>query len=27
MVTHDTAFAERADRIVSIRDGRIVPTT
>jgi lipoprotein-releasing system ATP-binding protein len=27
MVTHDTTFAERADRIVSIRDGRIVPTT
>lgn len=27
MVTHDTAFAERADRIISIRDGRIVQTT
>lgn len=27
MVTHDTAFAERADRIISIRDGRIVSTT
>lgn len=26
MVTHDTTFAERADRIISIRDGRIVPT-
>ena len=26
MVTHDTAFAERADRIISIRDGRIVQT-
>jgi lipoprotein-releasing system ATP-binding protein len=24
MVTHDTAFANRADRIISIRDGRIV---
>jgi len=24
MVTHDTAFARRADRIISIRDGRIV---
>lgn len=24
MVTHDTAFARRADRIVSIRDGRII---
>ena len=24
MVTHDTAFAQRADRIISIRDGRIV---
>ncbi len=27
MVTHDTAFAQSADRIVSIRDGKIVPTT
>ena len=27
MVTHDTAFAERADRIIAIRDGRIVSTT
>lgn len=26
MVTHDTAFANRADRIISIRDGRIVST-
>jgi lipoprotein-releasing system ATP-binding protein len=25
MVTHDVQFARRADRIVSIRDGRIVP--
>lgn len=27
MVTHDAAFAKRADRIISIRDGKIVPTT
>ncbi|MEY3385970.1 MAG: hypothetical protein RIR53_781 [Bacteroidota bacterium] len=25
MVTHDVQFARRADRIISIRDGRIVP--
>ncbi len=27
MVTHDTAFANRADRIIAIRDGRIVSST
>jgi lipoprotein-releasing system ATP-binding protein len=24
MVTHDLQFAERADRVIAIRDGRIV---